>query len=253
MDDELRRAERLGEGGSVADDARLLHAHLRAGQLPAESLELAADLGHGPASEALGRPVATDRPKHPWTRGVHEALARRLLSRRRPSPLDLRSVTYQGPEGTNDGSRFALPPTEELRAAIGQADTWEVRGVYGEGEVALVLRAGRAQHPDPAELWIDLALAHEVLGAPVAKGTAEGLARFLLAHPHDVARVSDPLGAAACCSNGFASARTRAGFRRLLGPGPILRAYRICDLWNEVTDVLETESSWLLAHWETSA
>lgn len=251
MDHELRRAERLGERGSVDDDARLLQARVRAGLLPAETLELVADLGHPAAIEALGRPVAASRHRHPWTRQVHAALARRLLSRRKPAPLDLRSVTYHGPAGTNDGSRFVLPSSELIRAAIGEADAWEVRGVYGEGEVALVVRAGRAQRSDPAELWIDLALAHEVLG--VADGSVEVLARFVLAHPREVETLSDPLAEAACSTNGFASPRVAEGFRRLVGPGPFLSAHRICKLWNEVTDVLETEAASIVAHWQTSA
>lgn len=32
-----------------------------------------------------------------------------------------------------------------------------------------------------------------------------------------------------------------------------LRAHRICDLWNEVTDVLESGPAWVIAHWQTSA
>lgn len=48
MDRSLREAARL-------DEAAHLRARLRAGQLSPEALELAARLGHSPASEALGR------------------------------------------------------------------------------------------------------------------------------------------------------------------------------------------------------
>lgn len=57
-DEALREAERRWRAtGHVEDEARLLLEQLRAGQLSAERLELAAYCGHGAALVAIGRPV----------------------------------------------------------------------------------------------------------------------------------------------------------------------------------------------------
>ncbi len=254
MDQELRHAERrLAATGRVDDHARLLTAQLRAGLLDEERLTLAAQLGHAAAaSVARAEPAAAD--PHPWQAEVRAALARRLLDVHPVAPAVARRHELRGPPHTNDGRRFLLPPHEELIAALGGAELWELRCDYGESETTILLRGARARFADLAGFWVEVGLTHEHLS-----GTDEGwswasLARRYLASPEEPARpLDDPRESAACGQHGFAPSTTVAGLRRLLPAGPFVRALRLRDRWNDVLDVLESSEALVIASWDTGA
>jgi hypothetical protein len=249
VDHELREAERrFTERGTPDDEARLVLARVRAGVLDAERVELAARLGHAGAVQALSeRTQPETRSTDPWHIRVRACLARRLLAGGdggRPRP---HVVALHGPPGTNDGRRFVMPDADRLRASIGAAELWRVEAHYGEGETALVVRGARRLFPELADFWLDLAPFHE------EASWAKLAVRLLASKDRQPVPVVAPSQHAACGSSGFATDEAKQRLRGLIGEGPFTRALRLTDEWNEVTDVLESEHAYVIAHWDTDA
>lgn len=249
MDHDLREAERRFAGSGRADDeARLVMARVRAGTVDLEQVELAARLGHPAAVGALsGRVSPDERSTDPWHVQVRACLARRLLAGEEQGRLQPHVVSLRGPPGTNDGRRLVVPAAERLRASIGTAELWRVEASYGEGETTIVIHGARRLFPELAAFWLGVAPSHE-------DASWADLARRLLAAKDDpVLPLRDPAQEAACGQHGFATAPATLGLRALLGAGPFTRALRLASKWNEVTDVLESEQAFVVAHWDTSA
>lgn len=249
MDHDLREAERrFAESGSVEDEARVLVARIRAGIIAQELVELAARHGHPGASHALARGFSPEiLSMDPWHVQVRAALARRLLAGGDAVRLQPHVVALRGPPGTNDGRRFVMPDPDDLRASIGTAELWRVEAHYGEGETALVIHGARRLFPELADFWLDVMPFHDELSwADLAR-------RLLTMKERDPVPLTNPSQEAACGSSGFATDEAKRHLRSLVGAGPFTRALRLTDDWNEVTDVLESEQAYVLAHWDTSA
>jgi hypothetical protein len=250
VDHDLREAERrFAESGSDDDESRLIVARLRVGAIADELVDLAARLGHPAAVSALSGRVQPDpRSLDPWRVQVRARLARRLLDGGDAVRLQPHVVTLQGPPGTNDGRRFVMPTARDLRASIGTAELWRVEAHYGEGETALVIHGARRLFPELADFWLQVAPFHDE-----AASWADLARRLLTTKDRRPVRVRNPLEEAACGGSGFATDRAKRRLRSLIGAGPFTRALRLVDKWNEVTDVLESEQAYVLAHWDTSA
>ncbi len=131
-DEQLRALERRWEvSGDAADEARLLAARLRAGELPRARLGLAARLGHGPAIQAVGRSSLDP--------AAAEAQAAALDPARRRAVVRLALRLFEGVRPQLEWAAGA-----ELGPVHGALELW-CRDLGARGDAAAMLRLRRGR------------------------------------------------------------------------------------------------------------